>query len=224
MSVMKAISRKATANLSGKGKKATASVSQTTFGSDMKMLLEDLNSRQLQQASKRMSKIMRDETVKMLKRGSSAERVGRSQYDKKTRGKDWNKKVNLTSDGVPYLKDGWYGEVLRRRGTDKKTMAYNGGDTKSGGGNRGIITRTVKRRGKGWVSVTGPRYGQDDRDNSKYGYNYAHTLEYGAAHKAWGHRTKPLRARPFMKPAAAMAYGKQNSLLKHLLVKWGTGA
>ncbi len=224
MSYMKRVSQRAERNMRGGDKKPTASVSQTTFDKDMKGLIEDLNSRQLQQATKRMSKIMRDETVKMLKRGSSAERVGRSQYDKKTRGKDWNKKVNLTGDGVPYLKDGWYGQVLKRRGSDKKTMAYNGGDTKSGGGNRGIITRTIKRRGQGWASFTGPRYGQDDRDNSRYGYNYAHTLEFGAAHKAWGHPTKPLKARPFMKPAAAMAYGKQMTLLKHLLVKWGTGA
>jgi hypothetical protein len=224
MSVMKKISARATNNLSGRSKSPTASISQTTFGEDMMSLVEDLNSRQLQQASKRLSKIMRDETVKMLKRGSSAERVGRSQYNKKTRGKDWNKGARVTKDGVGYLEDGWYGEVLRRRGTDKKTMAYNGGDTKSGGGNRGIITRTQKRTGKGWVSVTGPRYGQDDKDNSKYGYNYAHTLEFGAAHKAWGHNAKPLKARPFMKPAAAMAYSRQNSLLKHLLVKWGTGA
>ena len=220
MSGMKKISAKATQTLAGKGKKPVAGIAQTTLSSDMKALLEDLNSRQIQQASKRMSKIMRDETVKMLKRGSSAERVGRSQYDKKTRGKNWDKPNPQRTS----LDGGWAGYVLKRRGANKKTMAYNGGDTKSGGGNRGIITRTVKRRGQGWVSITGPRYGQDDADESKYGYNYAHTLEFGAQHYAWGHKTKPLQARPFMKPAAAIARGQQITLLKHLLVKWGTGA
>lgn len=220
MSVAKAIHAAATRNMRGGQKRSAVNpISVTTFGVDMDRLTDNLTGSQLLQASKRMSKILRDETVRLLKVGSSASRVGRSQYDLRTRGK-W-RSPSVTKYGVNYLKGGWWGEVLDRRGANKKTMAYNGGDTKSGGGNRGIITNTQNRRGKGWYSATGPRYGTDDKDESRFGYNYAHMLEYGGTHKAWNKPAPALRARPFLNPAAAIAYTKQNALLKQMLLKWG---
>jgi len=220
MGLMKQISDKAARNMRGQKKRSAAGgMTATNFDADVAEMVQDLTGRQLQQATKRMSTILRAETVKLLKRGSSATLVGRSQYNKTTRG-DW-KSPRETKNGVPYLKGGWYGEVLKNRGANKPSMAYNGGDTKSGGGNRGIITRTQKRKGAGWMSVTGPRYGQDSHDNGKYGYNYAHMLEYGGRHKNWNKSTSHLQARPFLAPAAALAYSKQKTILKQMLTKWG---
>lgn len=221
MSLGKRLHEAATRNMrGGKKRESAGSVSVTTFSKDMQLLIEDMTGSQLLQANKRMSKILRDEIVKVLKLGSSAERIGRSQYDRTTRG-DW-KRPRTTEGGVSYLRGGWYGETLDARGPKKPTMAYNGGNTKTNnGGKRGIITKTLSRRAKGWYSATGPRYGTDDEDNSRYGYNYAHMLEYGGRHKAWGNDIGNFIPRPFMKPAAAVAYSKQNALLKQMLIKWG---
>jgi hypothetical protein len=225
MSYMKKLHHKAgRTSRGGGGKKKTPAgrMSIDTFPQDMKEVLNDLNGKRLMQATKAMSFIARQQTVNNLRKGSSATVIGESQKSKMTRG-DWKAGIKRSKSGGKYLKGGWAGEVLEKRGADKKTMAFNGGDTKNGRGSRGIISRTVKRKRIGWVSITGPRYGTDAQDDSKAGYNYAHTLEYGAAHKAWDNPAGRLRPRPFLGPAAAMSRNKQVSKLKKMFKAWGNG-
>ena len=225
MSYMKKLHEKAGRVSSGGGRKRktpAGTMSIDTFPEDMKEMIENLNGKHLMQATKAMSFIARQQVVQNLRKGSSATVIGESQKSKMTRG-DWKAGIQRAKNGYEYLKGGWAGEVLQKRGANKKTMAYNGGDTKNGRGNRGIISRTVKRKKIGWVSITGPRYGTDAQDDSKAGYNYAHTLEYGASHKAWGNPAGKLQARPFLGPAAAMSRNKQVAKLTKMFKAWGNG-
>ena len=147
-----------------------------------------------------------------------------SQYNKRTRG-DWQNPIT-SSSGRQYLKGGWMGEVLRKRGANKPTMAYNGGsvdDKGKGRGERGIITKTISQKNGGIRSITGPRYSADDSDNGKYGYNYAHVLEYGGKHKNWGRNAKPLLARPFLGPAQVRAQGRNAQIMNDMMRKWTQG-
>mgnify|MGYP007032445011 CR=1 FL=1 len=223
MSVMNNISDRAARALRGKGnaKKLPAGrMTVSNLGADMEALYNDLNARQVKEATKAMAFILRQQTVNNLRKGSSPSRIGESKKGKMTRG-DWRNPMK-TKDGYEYLKGGWRGQVLKDRGANKGSMAYNGGDTHSGGGKKGIISRTKAGRA-GWSSITGPRYGQDGGDDSREGYNYAHTLEFGSAHKNWGKSAAPLPARPFLGPAAIMARGKQVTKLKSMMKNWGKG-
>ena len=223
MSVMNKINAaaKSVASGSSKGKmSASGRLVATDLGSDMDLLINDLSKRQMMQATKSMAFILRQQVVANLRKGSSSSVIGESQKGKMTRG-DW-KSPSKTDGGVNYLKGGWYGEVLDKRGSSKKSMAFNGGDTHSGRGNKGIISRTRPSRNS-WTSITGPRYGQDAKDNSRQGYNYAHMLEFGGAHKSWGNPAGNLSPRPFLGPAAAMARNKQVSKLTSMMKKWGKG-
>ena len=225
MSVMKSLYSKSQRQLAGGGAKKKAGsgkMSVSTFSDDMQELLKDLTGRQMKEATKAMSFILRQQVVQNLRKGSSQTTIGESKKGKMTRG-DWKSGIQRAENGYEYLKGGWAGSVLKNRGANKKSMAFNGGDTHSGRGNRGIISRTVPTRGGGWVSITGPRYGTDSGDDSQAGYNYAHTLEYGASHKAWGKNASPLKPRPFLGPAAAMARNKQVSKLTKMMKKWGKG-
>jgi len=225
MSFMKKLNEKAGRVSSGSGRKKrtpAGTMSIDTFPEDMRDMIENLNGKHLMQATKAMSFIARQQTVNNLRKGSSATVIGESQKGKMTRG-DWKAGIQRAENGYEYLKGGWAGEVLQKRGVNKKTMAYNGGDTKNGRGNRGIISRTMKRKKIGWVSITGPRYGTDAQDDSRSGYNYAHTLEFGAAHKAWDNPADKLQARPFLGPAAAMSRNKQVAKLTKMFKAWGKG-
>ena len=237
MSVMKELHAKAERNLksqSGKNKtKNRAGVMVgTDFALDMEKLYKDLTARKIVQIAERISTQIRKTAVRNLKRGSTADRVGRSQYNKKTRG-DWqNPRTSIS--GKQYLKGGWHGKVLKNRGANKPTMAYNGGSTSdrtkvnSGGvarGSRGIITKMIGQRNGGTRAITGPRYSADDSDNGKYGYNYAHTLEHGATIAAYGNKERRvnMKARPFLGPAGEQAYAKNNQIVNDMLKKWGKG-
>lgn len=223
MSIAKSIFNNSERILRGMGKKRktpAGTMVASNLTADMKAMTDDLNARQTREAIKAMSFILRQQTVANLRKGSSSSTIGESQKSKMTRG-DW-KNPKISENGVKYLAGGWSGEVLEKRGADKKTMAYNGGDTHSGRGNRGIISRTTAGR-SGWMSVTGPRYGADNADDDKAGYNYAHTLEFGAAHKAWGTPAAPLPKRPFLGPAGAMSRNKQVAKLTSMMKKWGKG-
>ena len=237
MSVIKELYAKAERNLKNQtGKKKTKNragiIVATDFALDMDRLYKDLTARKITQIVERTSTQVRKEAVRILKRGSTADRVGRSQYGKKTRG-DWQNPVTLNS-GKQYLKGGWHGEVLRKRGATKPTVAYNGGSTSDSTkvnskgvarGSRGIITKSILQRNGGTRSITGPRYSEDDDDNGKYGYNYAHTLEHGATIAAYGNKSRmvKLRARPFLGPAGDRAYAKNAQIVTDMLKKWGKG-
>ena len=233
MGLMKVLEQRAASNLAtGKSRspKSGAIISTTDFGSDLAKLAEHLTGQQLKRVLSKMNTVMRSETVKNVRRASSASTVGESMKGKMTRG-DWKNPVVVTRPGAAvgteYLRNGWYGKTLRSRGNKKPSMANNGGEVGRGaGGNTGIISRNDKLRA-GWSGITGPRHSGsngDDADNGKHGYNYAHMLELGGNHVNWDstkRRTSTLQARPFLAPAAKSSMSKQVQILKHELKKLG---
>ncbi|MGI9460329.1 MAG: hypothetical protein ACR2NF_10045 [Pirellulales bacterium] len=231
---MKEISQRAAANLrSGSGSKKSKNragvIAGTDIGKDMERLSNDLSKNRLRRVIHKMNTAVRRETVKNLKKASSSTRIGESMRGKMTRG-DW-KNPSTTRNGVRYLAGGWYGQVLKSRGNVKPSMAYNGGeDGLRGGGMRGIISRTVPSSGgKLLKGITGPRHSGstgDDGDNGRYGYNYAHMLEFGGNHVNWDskkNRKSMLQARPFLGPAGNNTMPKQISIMKKELRNWGMG-
>jgi len=234
MGLMKEISARAAANLKGGGKAGGSKhragvISGTDIGRDMQRLSDELSKNRLRRVIHMMNTAVRREAVKSLKKASSRNAIGESMKGKMTRG-DW-KNPRSTKNGVRYLPGGWYGQVLKSRGEEKPSMAYNGGeDGLRGGGKRGIISRTVpSSSGKLLRGITGPRHSGsngDDADNDRYGYNYAHMLEFGGTHVNWSSRktrTSTLDARPFLGPAGNSTMPKQISIMKRELKKWGMG-
>ncbi len=203
-------------------------LTSTDLVTDLEDLFQDLTNRQFQGIVDKCNTTVRKEAVRYLKKGSTSNRIGRSQYNKKTRG-DWQNPKTATKGknaGTNYLKGGWWGEVLDKRGANKPSMAHNGGSATgraSSRGDRGIISKTIAQRGGGRRGIIGPRYSGDDKDNGKYGYNYAHILEKGGAHKNWGKAAKALPARPFMEPAGNKTITKNSEIIKDRLKDWGKG-
>ena len=230
MSVMKTISSRAEGVLKGgttgiKSSTGSAQIVYTDIGKDMDALASDLTNRQMTSTIEKMSTVLRRRIVVNLQRGGDDSSIGRSQYGPKMTRGDWKNPV-AGKNGM-YLKGGWSASVTAKRGADKPTMAVNGGNTKRGGGNKGIITKTHRGRGgrKSYSvsGITGPRYGTDNKDDSKFGYNYAHMLEHGGTHKAWKRPARPLIARPFIAPAAKAAKSQMIAIAKDALRKWGKG-
>lgn len=224
MSVMKRIDARARNNLKKKNTSNRVDrVSATDLGFDLEELSRDLNNRILQRAANKMATIVGRKAVSNLKKGGSGLTTGRSQFKPRMSRGDW-KSPRQTKDGVPYLKGGWYGDTLKNRGADKPSMAHFGGNVSGSGGKRGIVIKTdKKKRGKGAWGIVGPKYSADNSDDGVYGYNYAHMLEYGGTHKAWGKDAKPLPARPFLKPASNSTLQQQANILNADLKKWGEG-
>ncbi len=234
MTVMTKKWEKAAQNLqsqSGKNKTKNRAgiMTATDFAADLDDLFNDLTNRQFQGIVDRCNTQVRKESVKLLKQGSTADRIGRSQYNKRTRG-DWKNPKTVGKDhknaGTNYLEGGWWGETLDKRGANKPSMAYNGGSATgraSSRGDRGIISKTIPQRNGGRRGIIGPRYGEDNKDDSKYGYNYAHVLEKGGAHKNWGKAAGSLPARPFMEPAGVKAMPKNAEIINKRLKDWGKG-
>ena len=227
MSVMKRVSERARKNLQKKTANRTDSVSATDLGFDLEELGRDLSNRVLQRAVNKMATIVGRKAVANLKKGGSGLTTGRSQFKPRMSRGDWkNPRVvrRGPNKGVEYLKDGWYGETLRKRGANKPTMAHFGGNVNGAGGKRGIVIKSdKKKRGKGAWGIVGPKSSADNSDDGVYGYNYAHMLEYGGTHKAWNHETDPLPARPFLKPASDSTLQQQANILNKDLEKWGKG-
>lgn len=232
MGVMKEIHSRATQNIRSKGRTGknkdgnrAGVFSHTALGVDIHRLERDLTTRQFKAVIHKMNTAVRKAAVKRIKRPSSAGSIGMSQFGKMTRGRWRNSAV--TREGVPYLPKGWHGDVLRKRGAMKPSMAVNGGEAGRGGsgfgGSRGIISRTVMTK-HGQRGYVGPRYGEDAKDDSKYGYNYAHVLEFGSDnHKRWGRKSRGIRPRPFLGPAGDETLGKQKKIVTQALIKWGRG-
>lgn len=234
MTVMQNKWNKAKQNLTAqtgknKSQNRAGKLTSTDLVGDLEDLFQDLTNRQFQGIVDKCNTTVRKEAVRYLKKGSTANRIGRSQYNKRTRG-DWMYPKTVGADyknaGTNYLKGGWWGEVLDKRGANKPSMAYNGGSAtgrSNSRGERGIISKTIPQRGGGRRGIIGPRYGQDSKDDSKYGYNYAHILERGGAHKNWGKTAKALPARPFMEPAGRKTITKNSEIIKERLKDWGRG-
>lgn len=237
MGVMKEISQAAAANLKGgrgaggknKSSNRAGVISGTDIGKDMQRLSDDLSKNRLRRVIHQMNTAVRRQTVSNLRKASTTTSIGESMRGKMTRG-DW-RNPRTTQNGVRYLPSGWYGQVLKSRGEAKPSMAFNGGeDGLRGGGQRGIISRTVNTSGgKLLKGITGPRHSGstgDDGDNGRYGYNYAHMLEFGGNHVNWSSkktRKSILQARPFLGPAGNQTMPKQISIMKKELKKWGMG-
>lgn len=197
-----------------KGKKsirAAGTVHMTDIGKDLMLIHAELRKKVFPKCVDAISTQVRKRAVQKLKLGGGGDSVGMSQRTG-TRGSPLINGIN-----GPYLKGGWSAKVVRKRGADKGSMARNGGKN----GKFGIISKTSTRRG-GW-GITGPVYGYDDKQNSREGHNHAHTLEFGAkGHKKWGKdRGRPLKARPFLGPAADETRNTQIVKLKKILRKWG---
>jgi hypothetical protein len=190
--------------------KAAGTITASDVGKDLLMIHKELRSVVFPKAVDAISTQVRKTAVRNLKSGGGTT-IGMS----KRTGTRGSPLVN--GPNGPYFKNGWSAKVVAKRGANKPSMAQNGGKN----GSKGIITKTSRKRGG--YGITGPIYGFDDKQNSRVGYNHAHTLEFGApGHKKWGKkRGKPLPARPFLGPAAEESRGAQIAKLKKLLRKWG---
>jgi len=215
-----------------KSKHIAGRVVTTDLGFDLARAVEELDKQVIKNAVDKIGTLVRKAAVAKLKKGSSDSNLGMSKYGKMTRG-DW-KNPRVTKEarvdysgrsvisrvgGVNYLPGGWYGKVLDRRGKDKPSMAKNGGRN----GRRGIISKPLKRRRGGWYSMTGPVYGTDDKDNSKFGHNHAHVHEGvngPAKHKAWNKKAGTLKVRPFLGPAGRDTAAEQKKVLVDTLGVW----
>lgn len=228
MSYIKRISERADRNLVSQGGKERSSnkagvISATDIVADLKKLTDDLTGQQFTRIVDKMNTAVRSAAVKAARKASSASQIGESMKSKMTRG-DWKNPPRVVKDGpnkgTEYLKGGWWGEVLKKRGAKKPSMANNGGKD----GDTGMISKNSKgRNGRTRIGITGPRYGDDAKDNSRHGYNYAHVLEFGGEHKAWGKPSPALPARPFLGPAGKESMPKQIRIMKNELIKWGKG-
>ena len=170
MTVMTKKWQKAAQNLQSqtgknKTKNRAGKMTATDFAVDLDDLFNDLTNRQFQGIVDRCNTQVRKESVRLLKQGSTANRIGRSQYNKRTRG-DWKNPKTIKSGyknaGTNYLEGGWWGETLDKRGAEKPSMAYNGGSATgraASRGDRGIISKTIPQRGGGRRGIIGPRYG-----------------------------------------------------------------
>lgn len=232
MGLMKDLSDKAAANIrSGKAetpRKGAAGIIRTSDIDDaFGKISAELTGQQLRRVISKMNTVIRSQTVKNLRRASSATTVGESMKSKRTRG-DWKNPRTVVRPGAAigteYLPGGWYGKVLKDRGANKPSMAKNGGEVgRAGGGDTGVISRVNKVKG-GFTGITGPRHSGsagDDGDNGRHGYNYAHMLEFGGNHTNWGGAKSQLEARPFLAPAASETMQKQINILKQEMIKWG---
>ena len=226
MGLMKSLDAKAGANArngsGGKKSKNRAGIlSATNLDIDMEKLVNDLTGPQLKRSVKKMNTVVRRSAVAKVRRASSHSNIGESMKSKMTRG-DWKNPAVVKREGsaigTNYLRGGWYGETLDKRGANKPSMANNGGED----GNTGIISKSDRlKRGRGYVGIIGPRYGDDAKDNSRHGYNYAHVLEKGGKHFSWKKPSEDLEARPFLGPAGKETYAEQVNILKNDLIKWG---
>ncbi len=207
-----------------KTKHRTGTTSVTDLNSDLNKLYWNLDKKATRTTIDRMNTPVRKSTVSLLRQGGGKGSIGRSQYGRMTRG-DWRNPRFSPSSGQPYLRGGWYGDVLRKRGSDRPTMAHNGGRD----GKRGIISKTRRSRTEsGWYGVTGPVYANGDNTQghgSVMGFNQAHILEFGGRHYNWGKKRKGtnLPARPFLGPAAKSTIPTQTRILKEAMTKWGKG-
>ena len=223
MGVMKEISEAAKRNArNGSGPikvvGAAGTMSATDLDKDTKKLLKDLTGVQFKKIVTDINKVVRQKTVmKVLSGGNGG--IGPSQKGpRRSRGLWESPRTSRT--GVQYLPGGWHGKNLSRRGADKQTMAHDGGV----GGDSGIISRAKPIGGGKYIGITGPRHSGNQGDGGgRHGYNYAHTLEFGAQHKAWDNNSKPLKARPFLGPAGKETQQQQISIIKKHLIKWGKG-
>lgn len=203
---------------------------ETDLGFDLGKLVEDLDATVLKNTVDQVNTVVRKEAVRMLKGASSDSRIGRSKYGKMTRG-DWrNPRVTNAvytpgrrgvAGGTNYLPGGWYGKVLDRRGKDKPSMVKNGGRN----GKTGIISKSprLKNGKRGYYGITGPVYGKDDKDNSKFGHNHAHIHEGvngPAKHYNWGRPGGTLKVRPWLGPAGEKTQGIQRSIVIRNLKEW----
>ena len=199
----------------------TGKTSVTDLNTDLNRLYWNLSKKATRTTIDRMNTPVRKATVALLKTGGSRGSIGRSQYGRMTRG-DW-RRPRVTRNGVPYLRGGWYGDVLRKRGSDRATMAYNGGRD----GKRGIISKTRRSRTEsGWYGVTGPVYANGDNAKGHggvMGFNQAHVLEFGGRHYNWGKPAGVLPARPFLRPAGESVRPMQDRIVKEAMKKWGQG-
>lgn len=203
-------SQRRAGNNRGNGKmRAAGTITASDVGKDLLLINAELRRTVFPKAVDAISTQVRKEAVRNVKAGGGTT-IGMS----KRTGTRGSPLVN--GPNGPYLRGGWSAKVVRKRGANKESMAINGGKN----GTRGIITRTSRKRGG--YGITGPVYGFDDKQNSKVGHNHAHTLEFGApGHKKWGKkRGKPLKARPFLGPAAESSKGAQIAKLKTILRKW----
>lgn len=202
-------------------KNRSGNISVTDLDTDLNKLYWNLDKKATRTTIDRMNTPIRKAATAFLKAGGSKGQIGRSQYGRQTRG-DW-RRPRLTKGGVPYLRGGWYGDVLRKRGSDRPTMAHNGGRD----GKRGIISKTRRSRTEsGWYGVTGPVYANGDNSKghgSVMGFNQAHILEFGGRHYNWGKEAGALPARPFLGPAAESTKPKQKQIVKEAMTKWGKG-
>lgn len=228
MSVMKRIDAKARRNLQKKGgNHKVGRITATSLGADLNELSMDLSNRVLHRTVNKMATVVGRKAVSNLRKGGKGLTTGRSQFKPRMSRGDWKNPQTVRTGpnkGTEYLKRGWYGKTLKDRGANKPTMAYFGGNVDGSGGKRGIVVKSdKKKRGRGAYGIVGPKYSADNSDDGVYGYNYAHMLEYGGTHKAWGKDASPLPARPFLKPAADSTMPQQASILNDALEKWGRG-
>lgn len=205
-----------------KGQTVAGIVTGTDLGHDLELLENELKKKVLPKSVKRVNTVVRKAVVARLRLGGGPGAIGRSLLTR-TRGTEL-----VNGRNGQYWKNGWSAKVVKKRGAYKPSMAINAGDRPDS--KHGIKSKQ-KQLASGLIAwgITGPTYGPDDKENSRYGHNHAHTHEprNGASsgapkHKAWGRRSGGLPARPFMKPAADASLMQQKKVVTESLKKWKT--
>ena len=226
MSVVSRINQKAKNNAdTGSGvKKGAKSIKgakfvSTDLGVDLEAMYKDLSTVRTKSIANKLNTIVRSAATRNLRKGGGGSQVGQSKKDHSGEKKGYGTRGDYKNQGGKnYLKDGWAGKVLSKRGADKKGMSEGMGQK-----NGGITSPPPKANRNGVTkSITGPRHSKVSRGDKsgKHGYNYAHMLEFGGKHKAWNNTTAPLKAKPFMGPAGESTRPQQEALIKAEYAKW----
>ena len=180
----------------GRSMKSVGTITYSDLGKSLRLVNKELINTVLPKCVDAIQTQVRKAAVRKVKSGGGKSSIGMSR--------------------ITGTRKKWSAGTRAKRGENRPSMAVNGGKN----GNMGIISKT-SRRYKGW-GITGPVYGADDKNNSRFGSNHAHTHEFGAkGHKWWGKKAKrALPARPFLGPAAQETQASQVIKLKKILRKW----
>jgi len=192
-----------------------ASVKMTDLGADLSKLTDELAKKVCPTAVGYCGTIVRKEAVRIIRAGGGANAPGDSRKTK-TRGVP-----GIGKKGQPVMKPvgrGSWGKSIwsapQNRGMDGRSLADPGS----------IIKKPISRKRGGLRSsqIVGPRY-----EKGADGKNFAHTHEAkegansGAPnHKWWNKKGRPLKNRPFMKPASENTMPDQQNAIKRALKRW----
>lgn len=198
---------------SGSSADSRTSYLETDLGADLSKLTDELLKKVCPTAVGYATTIVRKQAKENVRNGGGQNTIGMSRKTK-TRGVLRGGRMVSVPGGRNNKGTGaWSESILKKRGANNPSLGDTGG----------IIKKKFQRLLGGIISsqIVGPRYEEGER-----GKNFAHTHEpkggsSGAAnHKWWGKAGRPLRARPWLIPAAKQTLVDQQSAIKKALMRW----